>query len=158
MWCGEKPRLSWELDDIFTITKSSLGQPSVLIQISSNHTRFIWNTNHYVCRAELKQHCFNRFHQWNGFFSLFNEVLFLFHIQVFCFCKFLGVETLRVFFHNFYTLYYQEVKVYDDIDLNHGDGEAKKEQKLVFFILTRLLSLKTINQITFIFPCPGFFQ
>lgn len=55
---------------------------------------------------------------------------FFFIYKCFAFVNFWGLK-LKIFFHNFYTLYYQEVKVYDDIDLNHG--EAKKEQKLVFF-------------------------
>lgn len=145
MWCGKK--LLWELDDIVTKTKSSLGQPSVFIQISSNHTRFIWNTNHYVCRAELKPHCFNRFHQWNVFFYyLMKKCCFFFIYKCFAFVNF-GVETLGFFFIIYtVTLYYQEVKVYDDIDLSHGDEEAKKDQKLVFSIWTRLLLLKLLTK------------
>lgn len=67
---------------------------------------------------------------------------FFFIYKCFAFVNF-GVETLGFFFIIYtVTLYYQEVKVYDDIDLSHGDEEAKKDQKLVFFIWTRFRLLK----------------
>lgn len=151
-------RLLWELDDIFTKTQSSLGQPSVFIQISSNHTRFIWNTNHYVCRAELKPHCFKRFHQWNIFFYyLMKKCCFFFiYIECFAFVNF-GGWNFRFFFHNLYSHSLlpggESLRRYWS---RSWRWRGKKGSEVSIFHMNKIAFITTINQITFIFPCSGF--
>lgn len=52
----------------------------------------------YVCKAELKPHCFNRFHQWNIFIHyLMKKCCFFFIYKCFAFVNFLGLK-LKIFF------------------------------------------------------------
>lgn len=90
------------------------------------------------------------------FYYLMKKCCFFFIYKCFAFVNF-GVETLGFFFHNLYS--HSLLPGGESLRRYWSQSwrwRGKKGSEVSIFHMNKIPFIKTINQITFIFPCSGF--